>query len=92
MVFIQGNNGQLKLEEPEKLYEAGRLGSEREGQEKELQAADHCVKGQCLDLCCGANDPFAWARTICKWRLNQSPFLLYSLKSTSHSTWHPVVA
>lgn len=57
MVFIQGNNGQLKLEEPEKLYEAGRLGSEREGQEKELQAADHCVKGQCLDLCWGAGVP-----------------------------------
>ena len=38
MVIIQGNNDQLKLEEPEKLYEAGRLGSEREVQEKELQA------------------------------------------------------
>lgn len=38
MVIIQGNNGQLKLEEPETLYETGRLGSEREVQEKELQA------------------------------------------------------
>lgn len=57
MVFIQGNNGQLKLEEPEKLYEAGRLGSESEVQEKGLQAADHCVKGQCLDLCWGAGVP-----------------------------------